>query len=253
MESKIALCFLTYNNLSQPLIWKCFQNSKYNFYIHNKQEFSGIFKKYCIKNKVSTQWGKISLIKATINLFKEAFKVEENKYFVLLSDKCIPLYEPDILYKKIFEINNNMLYSRRVEPKTKWFNYRYESIEKKKFFNRDDFYGQHQWMILNRETVKYFIENDYTDIFGIRCDVPDETYFINIMKKFNIPSISKLVTYVNWSEDSDLSKYRKRPKTYSKLTNKIIQNILESNTFFMRKVGPECTLPSYFDKFKTLN
>ena len=253
MESKIALCFLTYNNLSQPLIWECFQNSKYNFYIHNKQEFSGIFKKYCIKNKVSTQWGKISLIKATINLFKEAFKVEENKYFVLLSDKCIPLYEPDILYKKIFEINNNMLYSWRVEPKTKWFNYRYESIEKKKFFNRDDFYGQHQWMILNRETVKYFIENDYTDIFGIRCDVPDETYFINIMKKFNIPSISKLVTYVNWNEDSDLSKYRKRPKTYSKLTNKIIQNILESNTFFMRKVGPECKLPSYFDKFKALN
>ena len=92
MEDKIALCFLTYNNFSQPIIWESFQYSKYNFYIHNKENFSGTFQKYCIKNKVPTKWGNISLVKASINLFKEAFKFEENKYFVLLSDKCIPLY-----------------------------------------------------------------------------------------------------------------------------------------------------------------
>lgn len=252
MEDKIALCFLTYNNFSQPMIWESFQYSKYNFYIHNKENFSGIFQKYCIKNKVPTKWGNISLVKASINLFKEAFKFEENKYFVLLSDKCIPLYQPDVLYQKIFEVNNNMLNSWRVDPKEKWYKLRYESIAQRDFFDKNNFYGQHQWMILNRETVKYFIENDYTHVFGNKCDVPDETYFINIMKKFNIPSISKIVTYVNWNEDSDLKKYKKRPKTYSNLTNQIIENILKSNAFFMRKVGPECNLPSYFNKFKPL-
>ena len=79
METKIALCFLTYGNLSQPKLWTHFINSKYNIYIHNKYEFTGVFKRYCIKNKVETAWGNISLVKATLNLFKEAFKNKENK------------------------------------------------------------------------------------------------------------------------------------------------------------------------------
>lgn len=125
---------------------------------------------------------------------------------------------------------------------------RYGTIEKKDFFDEDNFYGQHQWIILKRDTVKFFIENDYTHLFGDGCNVPDETYFINIMNKFNIRSIQKVVTHVNWNEDSDhLKKYKKLPKTYSKLSNENIENILKSDALFMRKVGPECELPSYFD------
>ena len=249
MKEKIALCFLTYDNLSQPKLWENYINSKYNIYIHNKDKFTGVFEQYCINNKVETKWGHISLIKATLNLFKEAFQTEENKFFVLLSDKCIPLYNPDVLHKKITEINNNMLHSFKTTAGTKWHNKRYGTIDKKDFFDKDNFYGQHQWIILKRDTVKFFIENDYTHLFGTYCDVPDETYFINIMNKFNIRSIQKTVTYVNWNEHSDLEKYRKLPKTYSKLSNENIENILKSDALFMRKVGPECDLPSYFDLF----
>ena len=90
-------------------------------------------------------------------------------------------------------------------------------------------------MILKRDTAKYFIENDYTHIFGNGRDVPDETYFINIMKKFNILLLQKQVTHVNWKDNSDLKKYKKLPKTYSILTNEMIKNILKCDTFFMRK------------------
>lgn len=139
-----------------------------------------------------------------------------------------------------------MLNSFKTEPGTDWHNQRYN---RNYFFDKDNFYGQSQWIILKRETVKFFIENDYTHLFGTDLDVPDETYFINIMNKFNIPSIRKIVTYVNWKEDSDMKKYHKLPKTYSKLTNENIENILKSDALFMRKVGPECNLPSYFDNF----
>ena len=256
MEEKIALCFLTYNDLSQPKLWKNFINSKYNIYIHNKEKFEGVFKQYCIKNKVETKWGHISLVKATLNLFKEAFKVEENKYFVLLSDKCIPLHNPDVLHKKITEINNNCINSWKTEHGSLWYNMRYGTIAQKDFFDENNFYGQSQWIMLKRETVKLFIENDYTHIFGNNCNVPDETYFINIMNKFNIPSIMKSITYGNWNEYSDLKKYRSppySPKTYSILTNEMIKNILKSDNLFMRKVGPECNLPSYFDTFFQTN
>lgn len=119
MKEKIALCFLTYDNLSQPKLWENFINTKYNIYIHNKYKFTGVFEQYCINNKVETKWGHISLIKATLNLFKEAFQTDENKFFVLLSDKCIPLYNPDVLHKKITEINDNMLNSFKTKTRNR--------------------------------------------------------------------------------------------------------------------------------------
>ena len=246
-NKKIALCFLTYENLSQPNIWEDFINSKYNIYIHNKYNFTGTFNKYCIRNKVKTKWGDISLVKATLNLFKEAFEKEENEYFILLSDKCIPLYNADTIYNKIKKLDNNLILNYNQHR------HRYDTLYDKTFFNKNEFMKQNQWILLKRNTVKFFIENDYTHIFGNSFMVPDEHYFINIINKFKIPFINRLITYVNWNEKSDLKKYKQLPKTYSKLTNKIIENILlKSDYLFMRKIGPECKLPSYFDKIKPL-
>ena len=76
---KIALCFITYDNLSQPKLWHrviSSNHSKLNVYIHNKCDFVDKeynLEKYCIKNKVETKWGHISLIKATLALLREAF------------------------------------------------------------------------------------------------------------------------------------------------------------------------------------
>ena len=235
MTSKVALCFLTYDNLSQPSLWKGFINPKYNIYIHNKTSFKGIFAKYCIKNRVETKWGHMSLVHATLNLFKKAYETSDNEYFVLLSDKCIPLYTEEYIYNTINKWNNNIILSYKMNPE------RFNTFQDKTFFDEDNFVKQHQWMVLNRTTVKFFIENDYTPIFGNTFNVPDEHYFINIMQKFSIPFTNKQVTYVNWEEDSDLQKYRKRPKTYSHLTNDMIENIKKSGCLFMRKVGPECT------------
>ena len=93
----IALCFLTYDNLSQTELWnrELQKTALYNIYIHNKKYFCDHvthFHDYCIDDIVPTKWGHISLIHATLNLFKEAFLTKENEYFILLSDKCIPLY-----------------------------------------------------------------------------------------------------------------------------------------------------------------
>ena len=241
MNKKIALCFLTYNNLSQPKLWEHFIHPKYNIYIHNKEYFKGVFEKYCIKNKVRTKWGHISLIKATLILFKEAFQREENEYFILLSDKCIPLYSAIEIYNKVEQIDNNLLLTCPNESRN-----RYNLLANKKFISKDIFSKQHQWMLLKRETVKFFIENDFTRIFGDNFYIPDEHYFITIMNKFNIPCINKQMTYVNWCENSDLHRYRPLPKTYALLTNEMIVRILKSDALFMRKVGPECILPSYF-------
>ena len=65
------------------------------------------------------------------------------------------------------------------------------------------------------------------------------------MNKFNKPFLNKCVTHANWKEFENKGR---SPKTYTKLTNEMIKNILDSeDPLFMRKVSQDCILPSYFD------
>ena len=239
MQTKIALCFLTYGNLSQPDLWKPFVHPKYSIYIHNKDKFSGQFEQYCIENRIATKHSDISLVKATLLLFKEAFKNTENAYFVLLSDMSIPLYSPGEIHDQVKGLGSDVLLNschKNME--------RYDTLADKTFFEKSAFVKQHQWMLLKRDTVRFLIENDYTHIFGAGSNVPDEHYFINVMQKFNIPFINRGTTFVNWQENSDLKKYRARPKTYSTLTEEMLQGVWKSGALFMRKIGPECNIPN---------
>lgn len=51
------------------------------------------------------------------------------------------------------------------------------------------------------------------------------TLFYQRHAKFNIPFLNKCTTFVNWGENSDLKKYRARPKTYSTLTEEMLQGV----------------------------
>lgn len=255
MPNKIALCFLTYNNLSKPELWKTFINDNYNIYIHNKYDFEGLFNKYCLGKRLDTKWGHISLVRASIELFKNAYEDEDNKFFILLSDKCVPLYSSNILYNEIFKLNSNI-----IQECNSITHFRMNSI-RDNFIEKDNFSKASQWMILNRESVNFFINNDYTKYFE-RCFSPDEHYFICLMKKFNISYINKKFTFISWVNDTRDQLYSQRkfkhrriknteipkiPKEYSNITDTEIEEILKQNTFFLRKVLPDCKLPSYFD------
>lgn len=248
---KIALCFLTYGNLSQPKLWSRIINEnkdKLNVYIHNKNNFIDTeynLERFCIKNKEEkTAWGHISLVRATLRLFEEAYKNEENVAFILLSDKCIPLYDFDFIYNKIFSMNTNMLQNAKVKWSVKK---RYALIHDKDLFSIKDMAIQSQWCIFYRDTIGFFIENDYTSKFGEGSYCPDEHYFIMIMKKFDINYTFTDITYFNREEKSDNPKIKRYPKTYDILTNDETMKIINTTgCLFMRKISDKCILPSYF-------
>ncbi len=243
---KIALCFLTYTNLSQNKLWyKLLLNckDKFSIYIHNKYKFidkETNFHNFCLEEVIQTKWGTLSLVKATLLLFKEAFKNKDNEYFILLSDKCIPIYPLEYIHNKVLEINNNIIKSY-IGNKD-----RFNTLRQKKFFKRENFMKQNQWMLLTRSTVKFFLNNNFLYIFKNKFNIPDEHYFINIINKNNIRFKNDFVTYTNWEEESDSNKYRKYPKTYSILNRKIIRKIQKrGNYFFIRKISPECKIEDY--------
>lgn len=242
MHQKIALCFLTYGDLSQPTLWKNFleSNSNYNIYIHNKYPIENdYFKKYSIKNKIDTKWGDISLVKATLLLFKTAFEDFENEYFILLSDKCIPLYNSDLLYQKIYEFNSNIVSCHKCK-----IDIRFKNMKNKNFILKDNFKQQHQWMLLVRNTVDYFLKHDYLNEFGDQVFAIDEHYFINIMREFNIPFINKKITYVHWDMKID----HQHPKTFENITQDLLKEILEKDYLFIRKIKDTCCFSNKFIK-----
>lgn len=249
---KIALCFLTYKNLTQPKLWADIFNNykdKLNVYIHNKFDFIdneyGLHK-YCIdkNNRVETMHAHKSLVKASLSLFKEAFIDESNDFFILLSDKCIPLYNFDYICNKIYEMNSNVIFNRLRENME-----RYNYLNDTTFFLEDEFSKDDQWFIIKRNTLKFVLKYDYLHLYSDYFYAVDEHYFGNIFNKFKISYINKQITYVNWKEISDSIYDRNYPKTYELLTNEVVDKIKTDypDCLFMRKISDKCILPSYYD------
>lgn len=217
---KIAFCFLTNKNINNVNLWKQFfiNNNNYNIYIHNKEHFDNYFTKYIIPSKIDTKWGDISLVKATLLLFEEAFKDNENEYFILLSESCIPLHNFDYIYNKI-NLNNSSIINTFNENK------------------------QHQWVLLKRDLLEWFLNNKYLEEFN-DFKPPDEYYFINLIKKFNLQEKFKIndipLTFVNWKDLSDNPKYRILPKTYDSLNNTEYNYIVSKKYLFARKFSDIC-------------
>lgn len=271
---KIAFCFLTYDNLNHPNLWNKYlkNNEKFcNIYIHNKNEFidnKNNFQNKCLKNTISTKWGHISLVKATLLLFNEALKDEENEYFILLSNSCIPLIKFSELYNYLSKTDSNILKSRTYKHLNRW-----NSIYNKKVITRSNFKKQHQWCCLKRETVLFFLNNTYfLNYFGINSEIPDEHYFITIIEMFKIPYKDQLMTYVDfdnysktdknflkinnsdmfckWKNNLKNGSVNPHPKYFKNLTNDLILDIKKKNPniLFMRKIDKKCNLCSYFNK-----
>jgi len=115
MDNNISLLFLTYSKITHI---NAFNNylEKCNIYIHPKypDKVNKDLQKYIIPNLVETKWGDKSIINATLELLKEAYKNKNNKWFILCSEDIFPLVTYDNLSKylssqkySIFDVMDN--------------------------------------------------------------------------------------------------------------------------------------------------
>jgi hypothetical protein len=242
-NNKIAFCFLTMGDINQLNIWKDFlkgHENKYNIYIHPKDstKVSNSYKKYIIKKNILTKWGDISLVNATLELFREAYKDPKNKFFVLVSDSCIPLYNFDYIYNYLISTNNNICPINYFEPPK--LKYRYTALKDISFIPYKNFKKTSQWCVIKRDSIEFLIDqdNNYTDLYT-NMFAPDEHYFINMFDKFHIKYINNKVTFDNWEDESESSKHRPLPKTYLTVSKKDINKGRKEGCLFFRKVCPE--------------
>jgi hypothetical protein len=237
---KIAFCFLCYGQPYNINIWKDFfnnNNDKYSVYLHPKylsKVSDPFFKSKIIKNRIPTEWGDISLVQATINLFKEAFLDDNNKKFILLSETCLPLYNFNYIYNKILE--NNITYIHHLPWDTnKMKKERYSKLLNQEQIDFKYFRKQSQWLIFSRDDYTFLINhikhiNDYKNMFA-----PDEQFFINLFTQYKRQFINQMTTYVDWSNKTT-------PMEFNKLDNQLIDIGRVSGSLFIRKIKQNASI-----------
>jgi hypothetical protein len=234
---KIAFCFLVYDQIYNLDLWNHFfseiPSSQYSIYIHSKNKFKHqpLFEKNNIyTNALTTKWGDISLINATLFLFDKALK-DNCDYFISLSADMIPLWDFNYI-KKYFD---SSLFS--IQPKNlttdfqKKFNYIRHNLLDENFKNKvpfNIFEKQNMFFSITKNDLLVIQKNNLTDQFS-RFTVPDEYYFVNLFTFLNLKYKKINYIYVNTN-----------PAYTSAIDFKYkdlnIKEIKKNNYLFLRKI-----------------
>jgi hypothetical protein len=240
--SKIAFCFLTYDNIVRYDIWNKFfeniDNNKFAVFIHpknltiNTQLYS--FPINIVNNPIYTNKKEdISIVKATLKLFTFAYNhLNGNNisHFIFLTQSCIPLFSFNNIYNIISKLNVSLISFIEHNKKE-----RYNSLSGflKKYISPYQFVKQQPNMVLTKEDAKLFIDNDLTQHFKY-MECPDEHYFINIITYFFKKKYLKVQTHF-----CNINLNRTQGLEFNYIDKKFINNIRELKYLFMRKVNKE--------------
>lgn len=233
---KIAFLFLTRCNHHSEICWNYFFKNinpeLYSIYCHPKSIPSQFFlKNNLVKNMIPTKWADISLVRATLILLANAYKDIKNTHFILLSESCVPIVNFMVLYNRIKKLEHSVFHFKHLSNKLNRYQLLSPVIKNKLSFS--NFYCQHQWMLLVREDVRFFIGQDLTNYFS-KIAVADEHYFISLLvlnKKYkNI--INKKITYCDWSDSSSM-----HPKIYNTININFIYKLQKEGYLFLRKIS----------------
>lgn len=238
---KFALLFLIYDKILHKKMIKFIKN--FNIYIHPKypEKINKNLDKYIIKNLIETQWAKISIVEASINLLKEAYKNIDNEWFILLSGDTIPVFKN---------------YDTFIDKFNKIQNYRNLSI-----FNfiikKDIYYKTSQWWILNRFDVSIILNNynKYINKFiyfknsKTFATAIDEIFFLSILKLENKDYIfiNTNNMYTRWLKTLSVS-----PVIFNKITKNDIKDIKKEKSLFIRKITRDFSNKIYNNKRKLI-
>jgi hypothetical protein len=220
--NNIAFLYLTTDTPNRSINYLIKNN--YNIYIHNKNKIDTKYNNFIINKIIKTDWGKYSLVEATINLLKTAINNNENKYFLLCSGDSY------LLRKEI----------------------KYEGLSCFDFIRKENkYYKTSQWWILNKKDALTIINtvNKYKYLQKIKFKgAIDEYYFLTVLinenKNYKFNNYHSI--YKRWF----ISTISKSPCIFNKLTNYDIQDIKKIKPIFIRKILPTFTINEYKNRKK---
>lgn len=248
---KIAFMFLTYSNPHKSALWEDYfshaDSDKFTLYVHPKfpERLFQFWSKHCIDRRdiVMTRWGDISLVKATLALMKHAIKDLDNQWFILVSDSCIPV----LPFNQLYDIMTRRLVSS------------FKTSERQVNTTQSSgipLFKSSQWFTMIRSDVEFFMTLNnligmYLDEFS-KVDIPDEKFFLSIMKLHGRKFEQWRSTYVTWHHQSNNRRKSNKkngkyvPRVYNSVTKELLTECRSTGCILLRKVNantrlsPEC-------------
>lgn len=201
-----------------------------NLYIHPKHpdKINGVFKPFIIDGLVDTVWGDISIVQATLQLLRTAFKEETNKWFILLSGD------------DSYQIPDNIhLGAEGGQQQLSLFHFLYKN---------GNYYKTSQWWILTRTDVAIILEKSGASSTALSNKYPkdgavDEYYFLSLLYANNPDYlyVNRQIMYDRWLKYTT----QKHPFYFNRLLKNDASAIDKAGSLFIRKVSPTFTYQIY--------
>ena len=240
--NKIAFLFLTIDNLKHSDIWniyfKSIDKKKYNIYVHPKNPkkvTDDLLKNNIINELVETKHG--FLVEAMVKLMENALKDKDNKFFVFISDSCIPIKKFDIMYEELSKIDKSIVGKMFLKKwdKEKRYVDASKKVKKSQIIPKKCFSKFSQWSILKREDIEKIIISPYLEFF-YKLDAGDE-FYLSILKCDNFEYKNLPATYVDWAISDDFAlKVRRIKKNLNAGLKKYNYGIGEDNRLILKDI-----------------
>jgi len=243
--AKLGLLFLTRGDVHHPEIWKEWVSqspTEIEIFAHakNPEELDGGFLDgKQIDAHLKTEWGRISLVQASLALLKAALADESLTHFALLSESCLPVQPLHRLMLRLNHDSRSRFGFRTWEKGSDASRHRARTAPE---VPQACWRFQQQWWLLDRAAAKMVTRNDHTSKFA-EMFAPDESYFGTalMMEGYPVDDIvnDKDLTWTHWEKDAG------SPVSHLKLSSANLIEILNSDAFFARKFPKEADIGKY--------
>jgi hypothetical protein len=266
---KVAFLFLTRDGLHAEELWAEFfrgaDPAQFSLYAHTKTPppASSVLARGRIGEIVPTEWGTISLVRATLALLRAAMADGANGKFVLLSESCVPLYPFARIYAELMKDERAWLHHSVTPP---WMVHQKGPTREFLRWSKQieqvvpapaSLLKQQQWMAVTRPLAQLFLADgaDYTALWDGGLFAPDEHYFVNVLAHelrrtggalagasaaecLERVALNRRLTYVEWGQVGN----GRAPLKLAVVTDELAGRARAEGCLFLRKVAPGADL-----------
>jgi hypothetical protein len=238
-EPVVAFLFLSRGELNHPQIWEEYLPStpgRHRIVAHTKArgflQDDSLLHQHQIAEEIETEWGGLSLVRATLALLTAALEDPACTHFILVSESCVPVRPYEELLRSLRLDPRSRI---RVQPWNevrKWNILKAQRLENLPGIRKELAHFQDQWMCLNREDAELILARDKTESFE-EVFAPDEAYFATVLAASGRPPLQAVanrpVTWTEWREGQS------HPEEFQHVSGRTAAQIVDSGCFFARK------------------
>jgi hypothetical protein len=238
-EPCVAFLFLTRGELNHPGIWSEYLHeagTSARVFAHTKDLEpvvpGSLLRTHQVPDRVSTAWGDLSLVLATLALLRHALATPETSHFILLSESCVPVRPFRDLRVNLRRDSRSRINLFSPEEVRRSGNIpKFNRLDRLDGISRKYAFFQEQWMCLNRKDAEIAISKERTNCFR-NVFAPDECYFATVLAASGraLPAgvANRPITWAEWKSGP-------HPVEHRRVSPRTVATISESGCFFARK------------------